>query len=105
MGVAEHAATNRKMFAFEGEMVGIQGYQVELRNNMFSLTPRTTMPDMGTVCSLLAADPLASTIGPFADGTANMAMIRACNVVPLLNKYAAFFWPTRVDWHPAITSR
>ncbi len=91
MGVVEHAATDSKMFAFKGEMVGIQGYLIELRDKTFNLTPHTTVPNVGTVRGLLTADLQAAAVGPFNDGDANTATVRTRCVLPLPHKYASLF--------------
>jgi hypothetical protein len=91
MGVVEHAATDSKMFAFEGEMVGTQGYLIKLQDEIFNLTPRTTVPYVGTVCRLLAANLQAATVGPFNNGNANTATVGTQCVVPLPHKYASLF--------------
>ncbi|KAL3817629.1 hypothetical protein ACHAXA_011717 [Cyclostephanos tholiformis] len=57
MGVAEHPATDGRMYAFEGELIGTQGYLVELANDSFNLTPCMTIPDVGHVRGLLATSP------------------------------------------------
>jgi hypothetical protein len=105
MGVAEHAATDSKMFAFKGEMVGTQGYLFELRDKTFNLTPHTTVPDVGTVCGLLTANLQTAAVGPFNNGDANTATVRTQCVVPLLNKYAALFLANVGGLLPNITSR
>ncbi len=91
MGVAKHAATDGKLFAFEGELVGTQGYLVEICNNLFNLTPRIMVPDVGLARGLLTADPNAHTLGPFAEGSEDTPTVRTRNIVPLPNKYAALF--------------
>jgi hypothetical protein len=47
MGVVEHAPTDGNLFSFEGELVGTQGYLVELHDDLFNLMPRITVPDVG----------------------------------------------------------
>jgi hypothetical protein len=91
MGVAEHAPTDGKLFAFEGELVGTQGYLVELRDDLFNLTPRVTVPDVGHARGLLAADSAAQVLGPFADGSEHTTTFRTRNLVPVPNKYASLF--------------
>ena len=91
MGVAEHAATDSKMFAFKGEMVGTQGYLIELRDKTFNLMPRTMVPDVGTVCGLLTANLQAAAVGPFNNGNANTATVRTRCIIPLPHKYASLF--------------
>jgi hypothetical protein len=91
MGVAEHAATDPKMFAFKGEMVGTQGYLIKLQDETFNLTPRTMVTDVGTVCGLLTANLQAAAVGPFNDGNANMATVRTRCIVPLPHKYVSLF--------------
>ena len=49
MGVAEHPATDSKMFAFEGDLIGTQGYLVELTDDSFNLSARMTGPTVGHV--------------------------------------------------------
>jgi hypothetical protein len=94
MGVAEHAPTDGKLFAFEGELVGTQGYLVELRDDLFNLTPRITVPDVGHARGLLAVDPDAQALGPFADGSEHTSTFRTRNLVPVPNKYASLFLAT-----------
>jgi hypothetical protein len=91
MGVAEHPATNGWMFAFEGKLIGSQSYLVELFNESFNLSPRMTVPDMGHVRGLLAANPQLNMVGLFEENAANTSSIRTRFVVPLPNKYAALF--------------
>jgi hypothetical protein len=91
MGIAEHAATDSKMFAFEGEMVGTQGYLIKLRDETFNLMPCTMVPGVWTVCGLLTADLQAAAVGPFNDGNTNMATVMTRCVVPLPHKYASLF--------------
>jgi hypothetical protein len=91
MGVVEHAATDGKLFAFEGKLVGTQGYLVEIRDDLFNLTPRITVPDVGLARGLLTADPSARTLGPFAEGSEDTNTVCTRNIVPLPNKYAALF--------------
>ena len=95
MGVVEHPSTDGRMFAFEGKLIGAQSYLVELPNNSFNLTPCMTMPDVGHVCSLLAANPQLSTVGPFAEDAANTLSFRM---------QFASSWRTREDSPRAITS-
>jgi hypothetical protein len=91
MGVAEHATTDGKLFAFEGELVGTQGYLVEIRDDLFNLTPCITVPDVGLARGLLTADPNARTLGPFAERSEDTTTVCTRNIVPLPNKYAALF--------------
>jgi hypothetical protein len=91
MGVAEHPATDGRMYAFEGDLIGTQGYLVELADESFNLTPRMTVPDVGHVRGLLAADPQALVVGPFAENAANTSTFRTRFLVPLPNKYASLF--------------
>jgi hypothetical protein len=91
MSIAEHAATDSKMFAFKGEMIGTQGYLIELQDETFNLTPRTMVPDVGTVCGLLTANLQAAAVGPFNDGNTNTATVRTRCVVPLPHKYVSLF--------------
>jgi hypothetical protein len=63
MGIAEHAATDSKMFAFEGEMIGTQGYLIESQDKTFNLMPRTMVPDVGTVHGNLTANLQAAAVG------------------------------------------
>ncbi len=91
IGVAEHAATDGKLFAFEGKLVGTQGYLVEIRNDLFNLTPHITVPDVGLARGLLTADPDARTLGPFAEGSEDTTTVCTRIIVPLPNKYAALF--------------
>jgi hypothetical protein len=91
MGVAEHPATDGRMIAFEGELIGAQSYLIELADDSFNLTPRMIVPDEGHVHGLLAADPQLSMLGRFAEGAANTSSFRTRFVVPLPNKYAALF--------------
>jgi hypothetical protein len=91
MGVAEHATTDGKLFAFEGKLVGTQGYLVEIRDDLFNLTPRITVPDVGLARGLLTADPNARTLGPFTEGSEDTTTVRTRNIVPLPNKYTAMF--------------
>ncbi len=64
------------MYAFEGELIGTQGYLVELADNSFNLTPRMTIPDVGHVHGLLAAGPQLQVVGPFAENTINTLTVR-----------------------------
>jgi hypothetical protein len=91
MGVAEHAATDSIMFAFEGEMVRTHSYLIELRDKTFNLTPCTMVPDVGTVHRLLTANLQAAAVGPFNNGDTNTATVRTRCVVPLPHKYASLF--------------
>jgi hypothetical protein len=91
MGVAEHAATDGKLFAFEGKLGGTQGYLVEIRDDLFNLTPGIMVPDVGLARGLLTMDPDARTLGPFAEGSEDTTTVRTRNIVPLPNKYAALF--------------
>ncbi|KAL3816142.1 hypothetical protein ACHAXA_001629 [Cyclostephanos tholiformis] len=91
MGVEEHPATDGRMYAFEGELIGTQGYLVELADDSFNLTPRMTIPDVGHVRGLLATDPQLQAVGPFAENTPNTSTVRTRFVVPLPNKYTALF--------------
>jgi hypothetical protein len=91
MGIAEHAATDSKMFAFEGGMVGTHGYLIKLRDKTFNLMPRTTVPDVGTVRGLLTANHQAAAVGPFNDGDTNTATVRTRCIIPRPHKYASLF--------------
>jgi hypothetical protein len=91
IGVPEHPATDNRIFAFEGELIGTQGYLVEVPDDSFNLTNRMILPEVGLVRGLLAADPQATILGPFADGEANTAPARTRFVVPIPNKYAGLF--------------
>jgi hypothetical protein len=91
MGVAEHPATDGKMFAFEGNLIGMQGYLVELADDSFNLSTRMTVPTVGHIRGLFAADPQAVTVGPFVDGNMNTLTIQTRYLVPLPNKYASLF--------------
>ncbi|KAL3808781.1 hypothetical protein ACHAXA_011404 [Cyclostephanos tholiformis] len=91
MGVEEHPATDGRMYAFEGELIGTQGYLVELADDAFNLTPRMTIPDVGHVRGLLATDPQLQAVGPFAENSPHTSTVRTRFVVPLPNKYAALF--------------
>ncbi len=91
MGVAEHPATDGRMYAFEGELIGTQGFLVELADESFNLTPCMTMPDVGHVRGLLAADPHLLVVGPFEENALNTSTVRTRYLVPLPNKYAALF--------------
>ncbi len=55
-GVAEPPATDSKMFAFEGDLIGTQGCLVELTNDSFNISARMTVPTVGHVHGLLAAN-------------------------------------------------
>ncbi len=79
------------MYAFEGELIGTQGYLVELANKSFNLTPRMTVPDVGHVRGLLAANPQLLVVGPFAENTINTSTVQTRFLVPLPNKFAALF--------------
>ncbi len=91
MGVAEHAPMDGKLFAFEGGLVGTQGYLVELRDDLFKLTPRIMAPDVGHARGLLAADPAARALGPFADRGKNRTTFCTQNIVIMPNNYASLF--------------
>ncbi len=91
MGVVEHAPTDGKLFAFEGELVGTQGYLVELRDDLFNLTPCITVPDVEHARGLLAADPDAQALGSFANGSKHTTTFCTWNLVPVPNKYASLF--------------
>ena len=93
IGVPEHPATDNRIFAFEGELIGTQGYLVEVPDDSFNLTNRMILPEVGLVVRcLLAADPQATILGPFADGEANTSPARIRFVVPIPNKkYASLF--------------
>ncbi len=83
MGVAEHPATDGRMFVFKGELIGTQSYLVELADDSFNLTPRMTVPDKGHVRGLLAANPQLNTVGPFAEDADNTLSFWMRFVVPL----------------------
>jgi hypothetical protein len=84
MGVAKHAATDSKMFAFQGDLVGgTQSYLIELWDNTFNLIPCTTVPDAGIVQALLAANLQPGVVGPFNYGDTNTVTVRTCFVVPI----------------------
>jgi hypothetical protein len=102
MGVAEHPATDGRMYAFEGELIGTQGYLVELAKDSFNLTPRMTVPDVRHVRGLLAADSQLLVVGPFAENALNTLTVRTQYLVPLPNKYAALFWLMR-EGSPHVT--
>jgi hypothetical protein len=91
MGVAEHPATDSKMFAFEGDLTGTQGYLVELTNDLFNLSARMTVPTVGHVCGLLAANLQVVTVGPFLDNDKNTSTLQTRYLVTILNKYVALF--------------
>jgi hypothetical protein len=91
MGVAEHAATDSKMFAFQGDLVGTQSYLIKLKDDTLNLTPCTTVMDAGIVRGLLAANLQLSVVGPFNNGDANTVTIKTCFVVPIPHKYASLF--------------
>jgi hypothetical protein len=91
MGVAEHPATDSKMFAFEGDLIGTQGYLVELTDDSFNLSARMTVPTVGHVRGLLAANLQVVTVGPFMDDDDNTLTLRTRYLVTILNKYAALF--------------
>ena len=91
MGVAKHPATDGRMFAFKGEIIGTQSYLIELADESFNLTPCMTVPNVGHVRGLLAADPQLATVGPFEENALHTSSIRTRYVVPLPNKYAALF--------------
>jgi hypothetical protein len=91
MGVPEHPATDNRMFAFAGEIIGTQGYLVEVLNDSFNLTGRMILPDVGLVRGLLAAGPQATVVGPFAEGDASTSAACTRCLVPLPNRYATLF--------------
>ncbi|KAL3826648.1 hypothetical protein ACHAXA_009089 [Cyclostephanos tholiformis] len=91
MGVAEHPATDGRMYAFEGELIGTQSYLIELADKSFHLTPRMTVPDVGHVHGLLAANSQLLVVGPFEENAINTLTVRTRYLVPLPNKYAALF--------------
>jgi hypothetical protein len=91
MGLPEHPASENKMFAFQGEIIGTQGYLVELLDDTFNLVGNMVLPDVGRVRSLLAADLNAMTVGHFAEGEAHTSRRRTRGLVPLPHKYAALF--------------
>lgn len=91
IGVPEHPATDNRIFAFEGELIGTQGYLVEVPDDAFNLSNRMLLPEVGLVRGLLAADPHVTIVGPFADGEANTSPARTRFVVPIPNKYAGLF--------------
>jgi hypothetical protein len=64
---------------------------MEICDDLFDLTPRITVPDMGLDRGLLTADPDTRTLGPFAEGSEDTTTVRTRNIVPLPNKYAALF--------------
>jgi hypothetical protein len=76
MRVAKNPATDGRMYAFEGELIGTQGYLVELADESFHLTPRMTVPDVGHVRGLLAANPQLLVVGPFTENTINTSSVR-----------------------------
>jgi hypothetical protein len=91
MGVAEHPATDSKMFAFEGDLINTQGYLVKLTNDSFNLSAQMTVPTVGHVRGLLAADLQVVTVGPFMDDDKNTSTLRTRYLVPIPNKYTALF--------------
>jgi hypothetical protein len=86
MGVAEHPATDSKMFAFEGDLIGTQGYLVELTDDSFNLSARMTVPTVGHVRGLLATDLQVVTVGPFMDDDDNTSTLRTRYLVTIPNK-------------------
>lgn len=91
VGATAHPATDNKIFAYEGELVGSQGYLVELLNQWFNLTPVVTVGTVDYIKGLLAADGNARSVGPFATGDANTIDIRTRSISAIPNKYASLF--------------
>lgn len=91
MGAPEHPATDNKLFAFEGDVIGTQGYLVELSDDTFNLVGHMILPTVGLVRGILAANLDATTVGPFAEGDANTSRLRTRGLVPVPHKYAALF--------------
>ncbi len=59
---------------------------MEIRDDLFNLTPRIMVPDVGLARGLLTADPDACTLGPFAEGSEDTTTVCTRNIVPLPNK-------------------
>ena len=91
MGLPDHPATDNKIFAFACEIIGTQGYLIELLDDTFNLVGHMVLPDVGLVRGLLATDLNTTTVGPFMDGDANTSRSHTQGLVLLPHKYAALF--------------
>ena len=104
MGLPEHPASDNKMFAFEGEIIGTQGYLVEILDDTFNLVGNMVLPDVSKVHGLLAAGLNATTVGLFAESKAHTSRLRTRGLVPLPHKDAALFLAHQGGIPPATTS-
>ena len=91
MGIAAHAATDNKLFAYDGELIQGQGSLVEFPNQWFSLAPQITVATVANIGGLLAADAALTSVGPFAPGDPDTVDIRTRFTVAIPNKYAGLF--------------
>ena len=91
MGIQAHAATDNKLFAYDGELIQGQGSLVEFPNQWFSLAPQITVATVANIGGLLAADPTLTSVGPLVAGDPDTIDIRTRFTVAIPNKYAGLF--------------